>query len=410
MKIRSLPIAIGAMALSLGMSAAVHAQSGTITANPTQIIVPPGPSQTGTAILSWNAAGVTRAVVTVECVIGFGEIESWNTGPGPHSEEIRLYAGDQCTYRLRPDSISNQELASVVVTGMHSQHPVGTISANPVVVSVPANETMGWTTLEWATQNNPQTVDIRRNCNGEEVVMASGLGPNGQRSVEIPPDRVCQFRLYTASPFAFFLAEVTVESIQEPSSDSISANPARVLIPSNAATGSTLLSWTAGIQPLEIRRNCNGVESTVASGLAATGETLAQVPMATDCDFILRATGSSNTSLAQVRVEGAEAPPPGNACPPMCDHDNPVSQHDYGCTIAAPEDTLHYDYEWSTLRHWRIFSADGPSAFFTCPGAPNGRCSTFGVQIRVTNKADGSLICQGSRNFSGSGSEPDPKG
>ncbi len=105
--------------LCFGIVPTVFAQSGTLSASPTVVVIPIGGS-VGTSNIAWTANGANAFHITVNC--GGGEQLMASTGAGSYNVDAPwITIGSSCTFQLRANGTAGQLLGSVTVTGQQGQ-------------------------------------------------------------------------------------------------------------------------------------------------------------------------------------------------------------------------------------------------------------------------------------------------
>jgi hypothetical protein len=270
--------------------------SGSISASPNTVIIPPGSSQ-GTTNITWSTTGST-ANVYVACNSGPESLfASGNTGTA-----VAPWIGvGNCVFRLKsPDGTI---LSSVTVTGVQVS---GTISASPSTVIIPQNSSQGTTTITWST-TGLNTANIYVACNSGPESLFASLNTGTAVAPWIGVGN-CVFRL--KSPTGTILSSVTVTGVQvtpgqvTPVSGTISASPNTVIIPQNSSQGTTTITWsTTGLDTANIYVSCNsGPESLFAS--LNTGTAVAPWIGVGNCVFRLKSP--DGTILSSVTVTGVQ--------------------------------------------------------------------------------------------------------
>lgn len=281
---------------------------GSISASPSTVIVPAG-QPAGTTWIGWSAQHAEGFFVTVACN-GGGEAVFASSGAGTYSQDAPwIAAGASCTFRLRAYSSGGPVLGETTVTGV-AQTPVGSISASPTTVVIPAGQSSGTTYLGWSASNGDSFhVTVACNGGGEGLFASSGPGTWSQAAPWITVGSSCVFRLRAGTTSGPELGSVTVTGVAgaTPPSGSISASPTTVLIPSGSSTGSSTVSWnTANLTQAVVLSSCAGGGQSVfaTSGAGASSRVATFIPVGASCVFQLRADSTSGALLGSVTVTG----------------------------------------------------------------------------------------------------------
>lgn len=259
------------LAAFVGLAPTTLAQSGSISATPAEVLIPPG-QNVGTSVIGWTGSGAAIFHVTVQCGSGTESLFA-TSGAGTYTQDAPwITPGSSCRFRLRRDTTAGPELASVLVTGIQ---PTGSIAANPQTVLIPGGQAVGTTTLSWTSSGYPQ-VHVLVACNGGALSLfaSSGPGAANQTAPWITVGSSCLFQLRGSTVNGPVLGEVTVTGVSsQPATGTLSATPPLVPVKKNATYGTAHLSWTSSATTVELRRVAvNGTETSLGN-FAANGET-----------------------------------------------------------------------------------------------------------------------------------------
>ncbi len=326
--------------LCLGIVPMAFAQSGTLTASPSVVVIPIG-GNVGNTNMSWTASGANAFHVTVNC--GSGEQLMASTPAGTHSVNVPwITIGSSCAFRLRSKTVTGTVLSTVTVIGVTTN---GAISASPETVTIPQGQSLGDTTVAWVGEY-ADSFHVTVNCNGSEEQLMASTGA-GTHSVLVPWIGVgsnCVFNLRPQTPSASILDSVTVTGIAGTGpapSGSISAAPTTVTIPVGQSTGSTTLSWnSAGVSQAYVMSSCAGGAQSIfaTSGAGSFSQAANIIPVGAFCTFQLRANSTAGQLLGSVTVTGQQA----QGVPPITTQRGGSNHNFYRHPVSAPEGGYNY--------------------------------------------------------------------
>lgn len=281
----------------------------------------------------------------------------------------------------------------------------GEIWASPETVMVsPGPNQFGSTTLTWYTTGVTQaylTVECEHGL-GEIEQKQSGPGDGFHQFDGVTAGSQCTWRIRADSPQGAELDRAVVTGLHpQTATGSLAAEPSRLSIPADQASGAATLRWnTQNVNGgVDLFERCSNGQQHQLPASAINGQILVSVPRGEDCDYELKVAGTG-WQLARTTIEGFEAPPPGGVCPMSCYHDA-SGTIDYRCETVRPTDTLHFEYQFTTSGWWMVQNASGNAADFHCRSEV-GNCSSFNAQVRVVDHS-GNQICTGSVGSSAGG-------
>jgi hypothetical protein len=185
--------------------------TGSMSAEPSTVVIPPG-SSSGSTTVYWDGSSASIFYVTVDCG-GGNEGLFASSGPGPNSQEANwIVVGQTCTFRLRADSAYGPEVANVTVTGVAGQALSGSISASPSTIYIPYGQYTGSTTISW--NSNASTSYVMASCYGSSPYnfATAGSGSYALTAGGFTAGTYCTFELRANSPIGQLLDSVTVEA------------------------------------------------------------------------------------------------------------------------------------------------------------------------------------------------------
>lgn len=286
--------------------------TGSISAQPTTVVVPSGQSS-GSTTVAWTGQNASAFVVTRDC--GAGETSVASSAAGSFSQSVGgIGVGAQCTFRLRANSAAGSVLGSVAVNGIAQSTATGTVTASPATVSIPPGQGTGSTTIAWSAQG-ASAFHVTVSCNGgsEGLFASSGAGSYSQSAPWIQVGSNCTFRLRADTTSGTVLSSAIVTGVAGSApTGSIAASPTTVSIPSGQTTGSSTISWTtANLNQAYVLSSCaGGAQTTFAVTAAGSFSQSANfIPVGASCVFQLRANGTAGTLLGSVTVAGQQQLP-----------------------------------------------------------------------------------------------------
>ncbi len=130
--------------------------AGSISANPTTIVIPNG--SLGSSTISWSASNVSSTWVTLVANGGAEQVFA-SGGTTGSATAPWIQAGSSYVFTLRADSSAGAVLSSVTVTGQYPPVPSCTVSASPASIAVGQQSTLsvscsnGATSFNWSNPN-----------------------------------------------------------------------------------------------------------------------------------------------------------------------------------------------------------------------------------------------------------------
>jgi hypothetical protein len=182
--------------------------SGSMSASPQTVVIPPG-SVSGTTTIFWEGVNDSYFVVTGQC--GGSEVPFASSGPGPNSQSASwIVPGQTCVFRLRAGSAYGPEVANTTVYGVAGQAVSGSIAASPETITIPWGQYTGSTLISWSS--NASTTYVMASCYGQSPYnfATAGAGNYSLTAGGFTDGTYCTFELRANSPTGDLLDSVTV--------------------------------------------------------------------------------------------------------------------------------------------------------------------------------------------------------
>ncbi len=292
--------------LCLGIVPTAFAQSGTLSASPTVVVIPIGGS-VGTTNIAWTVSGANAFHITVNCGDGSGEQLFASSGRGSYAQSAPwITIGSSCTFRLRAHTVTGTVLSTVTVIGVTTN---GAITGVPTTVVIPPGQSVGSTNIGWVGEYG-SVFHVTVDCGGGEQLMASnGAGTHSVTAPWITVGSSCLFRLRSETVSGPILDSVTVTGVAGTGptpSGSISVSPSTVTIPAGQSSGSTTVSWNGqNGTSFVVTGDCGGGDVPFASsGAGSYSQVAPWITVGANCVFRLRADSASGPVLGSASVTG----------------------------------------------------------------------------------------------------------
>jgi len=294
-----------------GSCPSVPPPSGSISASPSSVVVPYGQSG-GSTKISYTTANTT---------VSAGQICIWagNNGATPSKWACNGTSASNLVWPYVPaggstkfilamsDSAPSPVLSTVTVTGTagapttftfkpaYNLVSTGPTSAN-VLIPATASPTTGPFGFQW---NAPgyDALDLQGQVNNGPWQSPVWIAPSGVNGDNIPLGTTYNYRLYPHGATTPLLASLSVTGIAAPA-PTFSINPAHVIVPLNATTGSFTFTWNApGYETLDLVGQVvtNGVAGPWGSPvwIAASGNNGDNIPVGTTYNYRFYPHGDS---------------------------------------------------------------------------------------------------------------------
>ena len=184
------------------LTAPADAATGTISANPSTLVVPNG--QVATSVLTWSTSGTSTAQVWLS-VDGMADV-LFAQAPAGSSSAPWIQPGLAYRFTLYEGTAHTVPLASALVLGVAPSS--GTITSTPFVVRAPYNST-GTTVLTWATQGFG-TAEVWLSMDGAPETLFARAASGSQSAPWILPGHDYRFNLYADTSHSQLLDSVRV--------------------------------------------------------------------------------------------------------------------------------------------------------------------------------------------------------
>jgi hypothetical protein len=352
-----------AVLLCLGIVPTAFAQSGTLSASPSVVVIPIGGS-VGDTNMTWTASGASAFHVTVNC--GGGEQLMASTSAGTHSVNVPwIQIGSSCTFRLRSWTVTGTVLSTVTVIGVTTN---GAITGVPTTVVIPPGQSVGSTNIGWVGEYG-STFHVTVDCGGGEQLMGStGAGTHSVTAPWITVGASCLFRLRSETVNGPILDSVTVTGVAGTGptpSGSISVSPNTVSIPAGQSSGSTTVSWNGqNASGFVVTGDCGSGEAPFASsGAGSYSQVAAWITVGASCVFRLRADSASGPLLGSANVTGVAGQSVSGS----------ISASPTTVTIPVGQST------GSTTLSWNSAGASQAYVMSSCAGAAQSTFATSGA-------------------------------
>ena len=247
---------------------------GGIVAHPNPCGIPSGSTSCQTTI-SWNALDTSLAEVTVEDVVGGGELffasgvlgsQTALIEPPPHRYIFRLY-----------DTFAGRSLIDQVEV---SAAGAGVLLASPNPCPVVSPATSCTVTITWSTaEASAAEITVEDAVGGAgQTLFTSGLSGNQTAQIQVPP-HAYTFRLYDISSGSrIFLAATTVIGT---GTGTITGSPNPCAISAGSTTCLANIEWsteTVGSAQVTRQDAAGGGEVVFASGISGVQNDLLEAP------------------------------------------------------------------------------------------------------------------------------------
>lgn len=297
---------------ALFVGAEALAQTGTLSASPTQVVIAE-PATVGSTQLSWTTSGTPGILFTVS-MNGAAEVTVDGGGPAGSTQVPWISVGSHYLFRLYAspgNSIRGPLLSTVAVTGIRPVAVSGDLNATPTVVTIAEPAHVGTTVLSWTTNSMTGVIYTVRKDGGTEAPVNGGPASGSDSIPWIAVGSTYEFKLYASdgnNNLGALLDTVTVTGVR-PLSGSISAGTPIVEVYSGS-TGSSALHWNAsGASATWITKECgaSGRVVLLAQGPLSGNLNATALPSRTTCTFSLYTNASLSNALASATVQLVDA-------------------------------------------------------------------------------------------------------
>ena len=232
----------------------------TISASSSSIVVPYGASSKNTTI-SWSASSTASSWRTDISYKknGGGEVK-WKDDVPAGSDVFPIAPGDSVVFYAYQHHYDLSRSNSVTVKGVAGAQTTFAVTpafnivstgAGSAKVLIPATATMGPFGFKW---NAPgyDAIDIQGQVNNGTWGAPLWIAPSGTNGDNISVGTTYNYRMYPHGLTSPLLATLSVSGVAAPA-PTFSINPAHVIVPLNATTGTFTFAWNApGYEALDV--------------------------------------------------------------------------------------------------------------------------------------------------------------